>query len=171
VEEARGDAGLTTKRLELQNRFYDRLRSQKAYRAAEQSPASDGSFDSLRGHKYGLLVTFKRSGEGVPTPIWFGIDADGRLYVRTGRDVAKVRRIRNNERVRVAPCTVRGKPLGPPVEAIARVLPPEEEARAEAALSSNYGLGRRLYESVGDAVGGVEAVYLEIVPTKQSVVA
>jgi len=164
MEEAWGDAGLTTKRLEVQNRFYHRLRSHAAYRSVEETPVVDVTFESLRGHKYGLLVTFKRSGEGVPTPIWFGLDEAGRLYVRTGREVAKVRRIRNNPRVRVAPCTVRGKPLGPPIEGTARVLGPEEETHAEASLRSNYGLGRRFYESVGDAVGGVNAVYLEVVP-------
>jgi PPOX class probable F420-dependent enzyme len=155
---------MTTRRLDLQNRFYDRIRSSAARRAAEHAPAADASFDSLRGHKYGLLVTYKRSGEAVPTPVWFGLGDDGRLYVRTGRNVAKVKRVRNNPRVRVAPCTVRGKPLGPPVEGTARELPADEEERAEAALRSNYGLGRRVYESVGDAVGGVEAVYLEVTP-------
>ena len=118
----------------------------------------------MRGHKYCLLVTFKRDGSAVPTPVWFGIDADGRLYVRTGRDVAKVRRLRNDPRVRVAACTVRGKPLSDAIEGTARVVAAGEEEHAEAALRSNYGLGRRLYEGVGDAVGGVEAVYLEVAP-------
>jgi uncharacterized protein len=164
VEETRGDAGVTTRRLELQNRFYDRVRSRAAYRSAETEAAGDGSFDSLRGHKYGLITTYKRSGEAVPTPVWFGIDAGGKLYFRTARDVAKARRLRNNPRVRVAPCTVRGKPLGVPVEGTARELPPEEEERAEDALRSNYGLGRRVYESIGDAVGGVGAIYIEVTP-------
>ena len=155
---------MTTRRLESQNRFYDRLRSRAAQRSVSEAPADDATFDSLRGHKYALLVTFKRSGEGVPTPVWFGLDEEGRMYARTGRDVAKVRRIRNNPRVRVAPCTVRGKPLGPPVEGTARVVSAEEEEHAEEALKSNYGLGRRFYESVGDAVGGVDAAYLEVMP-------
>jgi hypothetical protein len=65
--------------------------------------------------------------------------------------------------VLVAPCTVRGKPLGPSVEGTARVIGADEKAHAEATIQSNYGLGRRLYESVADAVGGDEA-YIEIVP-------
>jgi PPOX class probable F420-dependent enzyme len=154
---------MTTRRLELQNRFYDRLRSRAAYRATDQ-PAASGTFDPLKGHKYCLLVTFKKDGSGVPTPVWFGIDGEGRLYVRTGKDGAKVRRIGNDPRVRVAPCTVRGKPLGAAIEGTARVVPADEEEHAEAALSSNYGLGRRLYEGVGDAVGGIEAIYLEVTP-------
>jgi uncharacterized protein len=148
--------------LELQNRFYDRMRSKAAYGAADQS--TTGRFDHLKGHKYGLIVTFKRDGEAVPTPVWFGIDDEGRLYFRTGPDVAKVQRIRNNPHVLVAPCSVRGKPLGPSIEGTARELPEEEREHAEAAIQSNYGLGRRLYEGVGDAVAG-DVAYVEVVPS------
>lgn len=120
-------------------------------------------FEHLLGHKYCLLVTYRRSGEAVPTPVWFGLD-DRKLYARSERDVAKVKRIRNDPRVRVAPCTVRGKPLGPPAEGRARVLDePEDEQKAEVALSANYGLGRTVYERAGDALGA-ETVYLEIAP-------
>ena len=120
-------------------------------------------FEHLQGHKYCLLVTYRRSGEAVPTPVWFGLH-DQKLYVRSERAVAKVKRIRNDPRVRVAPCTVRGKPLGPPVEGRARVLDqPGDEQEAEAALNANYGLGRKIYEGAGSALGG-ETVYLEITP-------
>jgi PPOX class probable F420-dependent enzyme len=163
VEEARRDAGVS-RRLNLQNRFYDAIRSRSARRAADGT-ATRGSFDSLRGHKYGLVVTFKRDGTGVPTPVWFGLDEAGRLYFRTGADVAKVRRLRRDPRVLVAPCTVRGKPLEPSIEGTARVITPEEKEHAEAAIQSNYGLGRRLYEGAADAVGGDE-VYVEITPAE-----
>ena len=117
----------------------------------------------MRGHKYCLLVTYKRSGEAVPTPVWFGL-GDGKLYVRSEADVAKVKRIRNNPEVRVAPCTMRGKPLGPPAEGRARVLDQSgDRQRAEAALQANYGLGRKIYERAGGAFG-IETVYLEITP-------
>jgi len=158
---------MSDRRLGLQNRFYDRIRSRAARRAAE-GPATRGNFDSMRGHKYGLVVTFKRDGTGVPTPIWFGLDEAGRLYFRTGADVAKVRRIRNDPRVLVAPCTVRGKPRGASIEGTARLLGPDEKDHAEAAIQSNYGLGRRLYEGAADAVGGDE-VYVEIEPASADV--
>jgi uncharacterized protein len=124
-------------------------------------------FNSLRGHKYALVVTFKRDGSAVPTPIWFGLDDEGRMYFRTGAEVAKVRRIRNQSRVLVAPCSVRGKPLGPSIEGTARVLAEGEKEHAEKAIQSNYGLGRRLYERAADAVGGDEA-YVEVVPAGPS---
>jgi len=63
----------------------------------------------------------------------------------------------------VAPSDARGKPLGPPTEGIARVLPREEERAAERAIAANYGLGRRVYERVGERIG-VGMVYVEVVP-------
>jgi hypothetical protein len=67
--------------------------------------------------------------------------------------------------VRVAPCTVRGRPLGPPADGAARALEQgsAEEDAAESALTANYGLGRRLYEGVDGALG-VALVYLEVTP-------
>jgi uncharacterized protein len=120
-------------------------------------------FDHLRGHKYCLLVTYKRGGDAVPTPVWFGL-ADGKLYVRSDANAAKVKRIRNDPRSRVAPCTARGKPLGPPADGRARVLDQESESgNAEAALQANYGLGRKIYEGASEALG-TKTVYLEVTP-------
>ncbi len=95
--------------------------------------------------------------------MWFGL-RDGKLHVRSEADVAKVKRIRNDPRVRVAPCTVRGKLLGPPAEGRARVLDqPSDGEEAEGALQTNYGLGREVYERAGGALG-TATVYLEITP-------
>ncbi len=163
-DEVGGDCFPVSKLLDLQNRFYDRLRSRAAYGAADHS--TTGRFDHVKGHKYGLIVTFKHNGDAVPTPVWFGLDDEGRLYFRTGPDVAKVRRIRNNPRVLVAPCTVRGKPLGPSVEGTARELPEAEREHAEAAIQSNYGLGRRLYEGTADAMVD-DVAYVEVVPSSE----
>jgi uncharacterized protein len=147
----------------LPNRFYHRIRHPAALSLAREERTVSG-FEHLRGHKYCLLVTYRRSGEAVPTPVWFGLGA-GRLYVRSEADVAKVRRVRNDPRVRVVPCTVRGKPLGPPAEGRARVLEdPAEERQAESALRANYGLGRKVYEGAGGALG-TATVYLEITPS------
>jgi uncharacterized protein len=147
----------------LPNRFYDRIRHRAARSLAGEKPTVSG-FDHLHGHRYCLLVTYKRSGEPVPTPVWFGL-ADGKLYVRSDANAAKARRVRNDSRSRVAPCTSRGKPLGPPAEGRARVLDQQSENdMAEAALRANYGLGRRIYEGASEALG-TKTVYLEVTPT------
>jgi PPOX class probable F420-dependent enzyme len=74
-----------------------------------------------------------------------------------------VRRIRRDPRARVYPCDARGKPLGPGVEATARILETaEERAQAEAALDNRYGRTRRVYDKV--MVGDGDMVYLELAP-------
>jgi|GEM_PF-568693 len=149
--------------VKLSDRFYDRMRHPAAFSAA-RGDATAGGFEGLRGSKYCLLVSYKRSGEAVPTPVWFGLDGEGRMYVRTGADAAKVKRIRASGRVCVAPANARGKPTGPLAEGVARVLPVAEETRAERALKANYGLGRRLYESIATGPLGADTVYLEVSP-------
>jgi PPOX class probable F420-dependent enzyme len=149
----------------LSNGFYHRIRHPAAGSVARQEQTVSG-FEHLRGHKYCLLVTYRRSGEAVPTPVWFGLGGWA-LYARSEAKVAKVARIRNDPRVRVAPCTVRGKPLGPPAEGRARVLQEQSEIEAaEAALGANYGLGRRLYEGAATGALGIETVYLEVTPAQ-----
>jgi PPOX class probable F420-dependent enzyme len=148
--------------VKLTDRFYDRMRHPDAQRAA-RAEASARGFDALRGSKYCLLVSFRRSGEPVPTPVWFGLDGEGRVYVRSEADAGKVKRIQAGARVLVGPATARGKPAGPLAEGTARVLPAGEEQRAERALQANYGLGRRVYESFSGPLG-IETVYLEVTP-------
>jgi PPOX class probable F420-dependent enzyme len=92
-------------------------------------------FAAFAGHKYLNLETFKKNGEGVKTPVWFAADpsasldsSEAKLYVYTIGVSGKVKRIRNNGRVRIAPCNARGKVLGDWVEARAEIL---RDAQAE----------------------------------------
>ena len=142
------------------NGFLGRIRHPEANEVTE---ASTTGFGHLDGHKHCLLVTFRRSGEPVPTPVWFGMDG-GKVYARSEARVGKVKRIRANPRVLVAPCDNRGRPKGPAAEGRARILSPEDEDPAERAIQSNFGLGRRMYEGVAMNLGP-EGVYIEVTPT------
>jgi uncharacterized protein len=119
-----------------------------------------GSLAQLRDSKRTLLVTFRRDGRAVPTPAW-AAERDGRLFVRSERGSGKVKRLRRDPRMLVAPCTARGEPLGAPLEAFARVIPAEQEHAAERTLAARYGLGRRLFELTVDVLR-VDMCYLEI---------
>jgi PPOX class probable F420-dependent enzyme len=96
---------------------------------------------AIRGQKYISLTTFRKNGAKIPTPVWFGEDGD-KLYVMTRSDMGKTKRIRNNPQVTVAPCTMRGKLIGPEFAASARILPPEEHARARQAINRKYWAAR-----------------------------
>ena len=94
-----------------------------------------------------LLTTFRRDGTPVPTPVWvMPADPDwpgtagDRLWVWVNPTAGKVKRLRRNGACEVAPCTVRGEPLGRSVPAVGRVLPESSVPRVLAALASKYGL-------------------------------
>jgi hypothetical protein len=122
-----------------------------------------GSLEEIRECKRSLLVTYRRDGTPVPTPAW-AAEADGRLYVRSERSSGKVKRLRRDPRMLLAPCTAQGRPLGAPLEASARVLPSAEEPTAELALAARYGFGRRCFELAMDLLR-VDMCYLEITPS------
>jgi PPOX class probable F420-dependent enzyme len=96
---------------------------------------------TIRGQKYVSLGTFRKNGEKVATPVWFGEEGD-RLYVMTRSDTGKVKRIHNNPQVTVAPCSIRGKVTGAEITAVARLLPPQEHAQAHETVNRKYWLAR-----------------------------
>jgi uncharacterized protein len=124
--------------------------------------AREGSGEQLAA-KRTLIVSFRRDGTPVPTPVWAAPEGQV-LYVRTERASGKVKRIRRDGRVLLAPCAVNGRPLGAPLEASARVLDAaEDELAAERALAARYGRGRELFERAMDLLR-VDMCYLELRP-------
>jgi PPOX class probable F420-dependent enzyme len=154
---------LPSRIMAAQYKVFDRMRHPRAFEIArEQGTARD--FEAFRGARQCLLVTFKRSGEPVPTPVNFGLSDDrSRLYFRSEPHVAKMRRARNDSHVRVCPCNVRGKPTGPLVEAKARVLPESDHDRAYEIVASNWNLGTGVIERGYDRIG-VPVAYVEVTP-------
>ena len=103
------------------------------------------SFTAFAGHKYLNLETFKKSGQGVKTPVWFAAEpslsldsSDAKLHVYTIGVSGKVKRIRNNPRVRVAPCDMRGRVLGEWMEARAEIVTGKEAAHGMQLLNKKY---------------------------------
>ena len=95
----------------------------------------------LAQERYVSLTTFKRDGTPVSTPVWVAGD-DGRLLVHSAVDTWKVKRIRRDPHVRVAPCGPGGKVRGATIEGQATIL--EETSRVEALEARKYGLMYRL---------------------------
>ncbi|KZF04531.1 MULTISPECIES: PPOX class F420-dependent oxidoreductase [unclassified Rhodococcus (in: high G+C Gram-positive bacteria)] len=97
------------------------------------------TFEDIAKGKYVLLTTFKKDGTGVPTPLWGALDGD-RLLVWTVSDSWKVKRIRRNPAVTLAPCDMRGNPQGDAVDARAEILDADRTEKARAAIASKYGI-------------------------------
>ena len=98
------------------------------------------------GAKYVNLETFRKTGVGVRTPVWFARDVLHKaptitvFYLYSEADAGKVKRIRNNPKVRVAPCTMRGDVLGCWIDARSRICENDEAAHAQRLLKQKYGL-------------------------------
>jgi PPOX class probable F420-dependent enzyme len=95
----------------------------------------------LRGQKYISLATFRKSGAAVRTPVWFA-EGNDRLYLFTNPKSGKVKRIRNNPQVRLAPCTMRGRITGPEFTGTAHIIASADADSARALLKKKYWLMR-----------------------------
>jgi uncharacterized protein len=97
------------------------------------------SVEELAAERYVSLVTFRRNGSGVPTPLWVAAH-DGKLYAVTNGTSVKMKRLKANDRIRLAACDARGKVRGEWAEGRGRRV--DDAAlmqRAQQALESKYG--------------------------------
>jgi hypothetical protein len=119
-------------------------------------------FPTLRGQQYMNLVTYRKSGEAVSTPVWFA-EANGRIYLFTNGETGKVKRIRNNPQVEVCAADARGKAHGALEHGHATIVSGAEASAADAALTRKYGLIKRLFSLVA-RLRGQTAVYIAVSP-------
>jgi len=97
----------------------------------------DPKLAQFDGQNYISLETFKKNGQGVKTPVWFVLHQNA-FYVYTEADSWKVKRIRNNPRVRVAACNMRGNIKGPWLDATASIVEGDERLAADKLLDRKY---------------------------------
>ncbi len=79
------------------------------------------AFAPLRTSSTALLISYRGNGQGIGTPVGIRV-VNGKAYFTTWSTTGKIKRIANNPRVTLAPCTRQGKVLGPTIEGIARRL-------------------------------------------------
>jgi uncharacterized protein len=63
----------------------------------------------LGAEKYVSITTFRKTGVGVPTPVWIAPLKAGTVGFTIDHDSGKAKRIRNNPKVTLRPCDMRGK--------------------------------------------------------------
>ena len=96
--------------------------------------------------KYLNLETFRKTRVGVRTPVWFAQDMLHSapiitvFYIYSEADAGKVKRIRNNPKVRIAPCTMRGEVRGSWINGRAHICEDDEAAHGQQLLTQKYGL-------------------------------
>jgi PPOX class probable F420-dependent enzyme len=99
--------------------------------------------DEIGRSRYVSLVTYRRNGTAVATPVWHVVDG-GELFIVSEADAWKVKRIRHDSRAVVTVCGVRGTiaPGAPSVHGTARLLDPAGTETARKLLARKYLLSR-----------------------------
>ena len=94
-------------------------------------------FTELANAQYISLETYRESGEPVRTPVLV-LEDGGTFYIRTDSRSGKVKRIRRDPRVRLAPCNATGQVQGEWVPAKARTLEGDESKRVLGLFGKKY---------------------------------
>ena len=115
----------------------------------------------LAGARTVLLTTYRRNGSPVNTPVHLAIE-DGRAFFRTFDRAGKIKRLRRNPQVEVAPCTARGRVTGRALSATARILTGDGAARARRALAGKYPFIHGVLVPMAHRLRGYRTVHLEL---------
>jgi PPOX class probable F420-dependent enzyme len=111
----------------------------------------------LSRHAYINLETYRRNGKAVTTPVWFTIDDDKMIYVVTRTETGKVKRLRNNSKVRIVPSGMRGQPRGEWLNGKATFATPKQLEHALKQRNKKYGFKAKLSvlfsRTKGDLIG------------------
>jgi PPOX class probable F420-dependent enzyme len=110
--------------------------------------------------KYISLESFRKTRVGVRTPVWFAADpaAPALFYVYSEADAGKVKRIRNNQHVRVAPCSMRGNLRGAWVDGQAHLIDGAEAEKGQELLRQKYGWMKRTGDFFSRLMGHKQAM-------------
>jgi len=71
------------------------------------SSSSNNFISELSEKKYINVETYRKNGQSVLTPVWFAV-FNNKIYFRTDSNSGKVKRIMNNQNVRIAGCDLLG---------------------------------------------------------------
>jgi len=110
-----------------------------------------------------LLTTYRRDGRPVGTPVHIAVEGD-RAFIRTWDRTWKLKRIRNNPEVQLAPSMIRGKPTGPAIRARARILSGDESAHAGQCLARKYPILHGILIPLYHRLRGYKTMHIELRP-------
>jgi len=103
----------------------------------------ENKLEQFLDQKYINLETYKKDGTPIRTPVWFVIDKD-LIYVITRDSTGKVKRLKNNQDVRIVPCSFKGQSKNEWVKGKAEIITGEEADKAIKLRKKKYGMSARL---------------------------
>lgn len=119
------------------------------------------NLETFEKAKYINIQTYKKTGQLIPTPVWF-IIKDNKIFFRTSHNSGKIKRIRNNNNVKFALCDIRGKIKGEWYEGIAKIENDSDNSILFQ-INKKYGLSSRLMK-IFYKIKKIDIVILSIEP-------
>ena len=110
-----------------------------------------------------LLTSYRRDGTPVGTAVNMAVDGD-RAFVRTPHRTGKVKRLRNNPNVEIAPSTFLGKPTGPAIRAQARLLSGDEAKYVSGKLARKYRILQGILVPLAHRLTRSKTMHYELTP-------
>lgn len=121
-------------------------------------------FERFTKQRTVLLTSYRRDGTAVGTPVNIAVEGE-RAFVRTFDSAWKLKRIRNNPLVEIAPSTARGKVTGAPLKARVRILSGDEAAHASRAIDKKYPVMHGIVVPLVHRMCGNKTAHVELTAT------
>ncbi len=119
------------------------------------------NLEEIESEKCISLETYRKNNEPVRTPVWFVIK-DDLIYVVTRDQTGKVKRLRNNQQVKIATCNFKGKVSGEWVSGTAKILTEDETKDAVKWREKKYGLMAKIAKFLSKGKGELLAFSIKV---------
>ena len=119
------------------------------------------NIDLLSSEKYISLETYRKNDDPVRTPVWFVIN-EGLVFVVTRDQTGKIKRLRHTKKVRIAPCTIKGKITGGWANGTATILDEEKTKQAVKWRDKKYGFIAKIAKFLSKSKGQLIAFSVKV---------
>jgi PPOX class probable F420-dependent enzyme len=101
------------------------------------SSSSNNFISELSEKKYINVETYRKNGQSVRTPVWFVV-FNNKIYFRTDSNSGKVKRIMNNQNVRIAGCDLLGNIKTEWIKANAKIAKEVDHETVNSLINKKY---------------------------------
>ena len=122
----------------------------------------EDKLEQFSKQKYINLETYKRDNTPVKTPVWFVID-NGLVYIITRECTGKVKRLKNNQNVRIVPCSFKGEIKSEWVKGKTEMIIGEEADMVIKLRKKKYGMFARLTSIFTSQKGNLVVYSIELI--------
>ena len=122
----------------------------------------ENKLEPFLDQKYINLETYKKDGTPIRTPVWFVIDKN-LIYIITRDSTGKVKRLGNNQNVRIVPCSFKGEPKNEWVKGTAEKIRGEEADKVIKLRKKKYGMFARLIGIFTSQKGNLTVYSIELI--------